>query len=55
MHYYQGRYGYKTGDFPIAEEVYSRCLSLPIYPLMADEDVAYVAENVVALAREYRR
>jgi dTDP-4-amino-4,6-dideoxygalactose transaminase len=55
MNYYQKRYGYKTGDFPVAEEVYSRCLSLPIYPLMADEDVAYVAENVVALAREYRR
>lgn len=55
MDYYQKRYGYKTGDFPIAEDIYSRCLSLPIYPLMSDDDVAYVIENVRALARAHRR
>jgi dTDP-4-amino-4,6-dideoxygalactose transaminase len=55
MHFYQERYGYRTGDFPIAEDVYSRCLSLPIYPAMSDEDVAYVIETVLALARENRR
>jgi dTDP-4-amino-4,6-dideoxygalactose transaminase len=55
MHFYQERYGYHTGDFPIAEDVYSRCLSLPIYPAMSDEDVAYVIETVLALARETRR
>jgi dTDP-4-amino-4,6-dideoxygalactose transaminase len=55
MHFYQERYGYRTGDFPVAEDVYSRCLSLPIYPAMSDEDVAYVIEKVLALARENRR
>ncbi len=55
MAYYQARYGYQTGDFPISEDVYSRCLSLPIYPMMSNEDVGYVIENVLALAREYRR
>ncbi len=55
MHFYQERFGYRTGDFPVAEDVYSRCLSLPIYPAMSDEDVAYVIENVLALARENRR
>ena len=40
MAFYQERYGYRTGDFPIAEDVYSRCLSLPIFPAMSDEDVA---------------
>jgi len=55
MDYYQTRYGYHTGDFPIAEDVYSRCLSLPIYPLMSNDDIAYVAETVVALARAHRR
>ena len=55
MHFYQERYGYRTGDFPVAEDVYSRCLSLPIYPAMSDEDVAYVIESVSALARENRR
>jgi dTDP-4-amino-4,6-dideoxygalactose transaminase len=55
MDYYQKQYGYQTGDFPIAEDTYSRCLSLPIYPLMSDDDVAYVAENVLAVARAHRR
>jgi dTDP-4-amino-4,6-dideoxygalactose transaminase len=55
MHFYQERYGYRTGDFPVAEDVYSRCLSLPIYPAMSDEDVAYVIENVLAISRENRR
>jgi perosamine synthetase len=55
MDFYQQRYGYRTGDFPIAEEVYSRCLSLPIFPAMSDEDLAYVIESVLAVAREARR
>jgi dTDP-4-amino-4,6-dideoxygalactose transaminase len=55
MAFYQNRYGYRTGDFPIAEEVYSRCLSLPIFPAMSDADVAYVVESVLTAARENRR
>jgi dTDP-4-amino-4,6-dideoxygalactose transaminase len=55
MAFYQNRYGYRTGDFPIAEKVYSRCLSLPIFPAMSDEDVAYVIESVLKTARENRR
>jgi len=55
MHFYQRLYGYRTGDFPIAEDVYSRCLSLPIYPAMSSEDRAYVIETVLAAARENRR
>jgi perosamine synthetase len=55
MDYYQKQYGYRTGDFPIAEDVYSRCFSLPIYPLMADDDVAYVIETVRAVAHAHRR
>jgi dTDP-4-amino-4,6-dideoxygalactose transaminase len=55
MHFYQERYGYRAGDFPVAEDVYSRCLSLPIYPAMCDEDVAYVIDNVLTVVRENRR
>ena len=55
MDYYQKRYGYQTGDFPLAEDSYSRCLSLPIYPLMSDDDITYVVENVLALTRAHRR
>jgi dTDP-4-amino-4,6-dideoxygalactose transaminase len=55
MDVYQDRYGYRAGDFPVAEEVFSRCMSLPIYPAMSPEDVSYVCETVLALAREHRR
>ncbi len=54
MHYYQRTYGYRNGDFPITEDVYSRCLSLPIYAAMTDDDVQYVIDTVLALARENR-
>lgn len=55
MDFYQRRYGYRAGQFPVAEAVYSRCLSLPIFPAMSDEDVAHVIDAVRAGARENRR
>jgi dTDP-4-amino-4,6-dideoxygalactose transaminase len=55
MDFYQQRYGYRTGDFPVAEDVYSRCFSLPIFPAMSNEDIAYVIESVRTVAREFRR
>jgi perosamine synthetase len=44
--YYRDRYGYRTGDFPYAEDAYTRCISLPIYPDMGDTDVERVATSV---------
>jgi dTDP-4-amino-4,6-dideoxygalactose transaminase len=55
MDFYQKTYGYRTGDFPVAEDIYSRCLSLPIYAAMSAPDVTYVIDTVRALIRENRR
>lgn len=44
--YYKDQFGYKTGDFPIAEGYYSRCLSLPLYPKLNDSDVEEVIQIV---------
>jgi len=55
MDFYQKTYGYRTGDFPVAEDIYSRCLSLPIYAAMSAADVTYVIDTVRALIRENRR
>ncbi len=55
MHYYQRAYGYHNGEFPVAEDIYERCLSLPIYPSMTDEDVEYVIDTVGSIVRENRR
>jgi dTDP-4-amino-4,6-dideoxygalactose transaminase len=55
MHFYQQRYGYHDGDFPVAEDVFSRCLSLPIYAALTDRDVDHVIETARAIVRENRR
>ena len=44
--YYKDRYGYKNEDYPIANDVFDKSLSLPIYPDMSDEEVEYVINKV---------
>ncbi len=38
--------GYKKGDFPIAEEVSSEIMSLPMNPYMTDEEIAYIKKYI---------
>ena len=40
--------GYQKGDFPIAEEIASTCLSLPIYPGLKNEMVEYICNAIKA-------
>jgi dTDP-4-amino-4,6-dideoxygalactose transaminase len=44
--YYQHSFGYKNGDFPYAEDAFSRCISLPLYPSLTDGDVARIIQAV---------
>lgn len=44
--YYRQTFGYRPGDFPIAERLYERVISLPIFPKMTENDVADVVEAV---------
>jgi dTDP-4-amino-4,6-dideoxygalactose transaminase len=37
--FYAKTFGFKKGDFPVAEKVYNRIVSLPIYPKMTAKDV----------------
>lgn len=36
--YYQEQFGYKAGDFPITESISERIVSLPLFPLMTDDE-----------------
>ena len=38
--------GYKKGDMPVTEDLADTCLSLPMFPEITEEMVAYVAECV---------
>ncbi|MCG8615232.1 MAG: UDP-4-amino-4,6-dideoxy-N-acetyl-beta-L-altrosamine transaminase [Desulfobacterales bacterium] len=50
--YYVKKYGYPKGKCRNAEAYYSRCLSLPLFPAMADGDVARVVDRVTTLVRD---
>jgi len=41
---YQKAFGFRAGDFPVAERVAASTLALPFSPVLSDADVAYVAE-----------
>jgi perosamine synthetase len=49
--YYQKTYHYDDKDYPIANEVFSKSLSLPIYPDLSNGDVDYIIENVLLHAK----
>lgn len=44
--FYQKRYGYNVGDFPNAEEVFERVVSLPLHPGLTDSDVSLVIGTI---------
>lgn len=50
--YYQENFGYRRGDFPIAEKYYQHALSIPLYPRMVNDDVDYVIKSMVELKDE---
>jgi len=52
--YYQEKFGYKHGDFPIAENFYERAITLPLFPKMTDGDVRDVIDAVKKIVGYYR-
>ncbi|MFL6305693.1 MAG: DegT/DnrJ/EryC1/StrS family aminotransferase [Candidatus Sulfotelmatobacter sp.] len=53
--YYQQTFGYAKGDFPQAEDAYTRCVSLPIYPDMTNSEVERVVAKVEDIVLKSRR
>ncbi len=46
--YYRREFGFRPGDFPIAENIGDSTITLPLYPAMTDDDV----ECVIAAVRD---
>jgi UDP-4-amino-4,6-dideoxy-N-acetyl-beta-L-altrosamine transaminase len=47
--WYQQHYGYKPGDFPIAERYYEHCISLPLFAKMTDAEQQHVIHVIKEL------
>jgi dTDP-4-amino-4,6-dideoxygalactose transaminase len=52
--YYRETYGYVDEDFPVAAKEFPRCISLPIYPVMSDDDVDDVIAVVSDVVHTFR-
>jgi perosamine synthetase len=44
--YYQKKFGYKKGNFPVTEAYYENALTLPLFPKMTDSEVEKVIKSV---------
>lgn len=53
--YYRDTYGYKPGDYPVAEGVFERIISLPLYPKMSRQDANDVVDAVRRIIERFRK
>ena len=53
--YYRDQFGYRRGDYPNAERIYDRIISLPLYPKMTEEAMRDVIAAVQRIVSRYRR
>ena len=40
------RFGYTEGDFPIAEQLASECISLPVHEFITDEQISVMIDTI---------
>jgi dTDP-4-amino-4,6-dideoxygalactose transaminase len=53
--YYRKTYGYKEGDFPVAEGIYRHEVTLPLYSKMTEDDVKDVVKGVRKIVNFYSK
>jgi len=45
--YYQQRFGYRRGQFPVSERYYERAMTLPLYPQLRKRDVRHIVRMFI--------
>jgi dTDP-4-amino-4,6-dideoxygalactose transaminase len=50
---FQKRYDFRKGDFPVAEQIGDRTISLPLYPGLQEAEIEYVTETVQKVVRSH--
>jgi len=53
--FFKKKFGYKLGNFPIAERYYQRAITLPLFPKMTNRDVNKVIEVVKKTINFYKK
>jgi perosamine synthetase len=53
--FYRSNFGYESADFPGAERLYERIISLPIYPGLSVGETDYVIENIKDVSSKYSK
>lgn len=53
--FYRDVFGCNPGDFPVAERLYERTVSLPLYPGMTGKEVDFVVESVSDVCEKFKR
>lgn len=51
--FYKKRFGYKKGDFPIAERVSNSAIALPFYVGLKKEDINYIVKELIQTIENY--
>jgi UDP-4-amino-4-deoxy-L-arabinose-oxoglutarate aminotransferase len=46
LRYYRKTFGYRDGDFPIAEDIGRRTITLPLYPTLRKSEVNYIVKSL---------
>jgi dTDP-4-amino-4,6-dideoxygalactose transaminase len=52
LSYYRKTFGYKEGDFPVAEDIGARTISLPLYPSLKEEELKAVTSTLKNIMEE---
>lgn len=55
LHPYYKKLGYKKGECPVAEDIYNRMITIPLFPSMSDKDIKDVIEAVKKVLNYYRK
>ncbi len=54
QNFYRESFGYKEGDFPVAEKLSREMAILPFYPQMTDLELEYVYDTIKSILKAYR-
>jgi dTDP-4-amino-4,6-dideoxygalactose transaminase len=53
--YFRSLYGYRAGDFPIADQVFARSITLPLYERLMESEQTQVVHAILRLLGEVHR